>query len=192
MEPQRFDHFVRMLGRATVRRRLLAGMAMSPFAGLVAADLLVDAEAKKKHKKKRRKKRKPETPEPNAFGCLDVGQPCNGDSANCCSGICAGTPPKKGKQDASRCVAHDTGGCQAGRVPGTSCGNTSAQCTTSTGDPSGVCETTTGNAGFCAASGGCFACTRDDQCQALYGSQAACILCDGCLEEAGGTSCAYA
>src|SRR5215211_8922662 len=50
----------------------------------------------------------------NAFGCLNVDKPCRGWNDLCCSGICAGKKPKKGKPDKSRCVAHDTGGCQPG------------------------------------------------------------------------------
>jgi hypothetical protein len=36
MESHRFDHLARSLARPTVRRPLLAGFALSPFAGFIA------------------------------------------------------------------------------------------------------------------------------------------------------------
>ncbi len=37
-------------------------------------------------------------PRRNAFGCVDVGTPCRGKDRSCCSGICSGPKPKKGRQ----------------------------------------------------------------------------------------------
>jgi hypothetical protein len=188
MDAKHFDDVARQFAHATVHRRLLAGLAMSPFAGFLAARQAVDVVAKKK----RRKKRKTKKPQPNEYGCLDVGKPCNGDGDMCCSGICEGTKPKKGKKDTSRCVAHDTGGCQAG-VRQQSCSATPVpdiRCTTSTGNPEGYCNTTTGNAAYCVFDADCFPCRKDADCQAFCGPRAACIRCDSC-PETGGTSCAH-
>jgi hypothetical protein len=80
------------------RRHLLRGLAGAGL-GLGVARLPGSAEAKKKGKKKPRKGR------PNAFGCLEVGDPCR-NAAQCCSGIC------KGKKGVRRCRAHDTGTCK--------------------------------------------------------------------------------
>jgi hypothetical protein len=46
------------------------------------------------------------------YGCIEVGQPCRGDSTNCCSGICEGAAPTAEQPDQSRCIAHDTGTCK--------------------------------------------------------------------------------
>lgn len=59
----------------------------------------------------RKRKRKPAF---NAFGCVPVGKPCRGKNGVCCSGVCQGKKPKKGKPDRSRCAAHNTGGGRAG------------------------------------------------------------------------------
>lgn len=151
--------------RPTARRSLLSALA----AGLLAP---AAASAKKK-RRKRRRSRKP--PPPNAFGCLDVGVACRGDSDACCSGICQGNKPKRGKKDASRCVAHNTGGCQLADnscgidVPDVPCG------------ADGLCVRTTGNADFCADVTGpvaCAACRRDADCQGAFGAGAACMLCN--------------
>ena len=51
----------------------------------------------------RPEKKKNKKPKNNAFGCLNVGQACNGKNDKCCSGICDGKKPKKGKKDKSKC-----------------------------------------------------------------------------------------
>ncbi|MGH2617744.1 MAG: hypothetical protein ACRDJC_21155, partial [Thermomicrobiales bacterium] len=86
---------------AWTRRRvgLATGSAIAAL-GLMAAGFPRRVEAKKRKK-----------PRPNEFGCLNVGQTCGGRSERCCSSICQGKKPKKGKKDRSRCVAHNVGGC---------------------------------------------------------------------------------
>ncbi len=120
-----------------------------------------------------------EAAQPNAFGCLAVGARCKG-AGQCCSGVCA---KKKGKK---RCRAHDTGGCPAGFYPE---GNDlpTRSCTSATGDP-GVCGTTTGNAGYCGV-GDCRVCTKDADCRALCGPQAACVQSPVGCSGLTGTAC---
>jgi hypothetical protein len=131
----------------------------------------------------RRRKKKPQF---NEFGCVNVGGKCRGKDSVCCSGICRGKKPKKGKKDKRRCVDHDTGGCAAGEQEAF-CGGTDINCVTTAGE-SGVCNTTTGNAGYCTSFGGCFPCSKDADCRAVCGDQAACTICDSC-DQTGGTSC---
>lgn len=162
--------------RPTRRRSLLSALA---------AGLLFPAAAPAK---KRRKRRRRATPTPNAFGCLDVGVACRGDAGACCSGICLGNKPKRGKKDTSRCVDHNTGGCL---LANDSCGieNPEIPC-----GADGFCMRTTGNAGFCAnlQVGACSACRRDEDCQGAFGPGAACVFCgNGFLcPETGGRGCA--
>jgi hypothetical protein len=110
------------------------------------------------------------------LGCVNVGGKCRGNDANCCSGICDGKKPKKGKKDRSRCQAHDASTCQPGQSPEV-CGDEDVVCTTSGGEK-GMCATTTGNAGYCfnavQLNGSC---TRDTDCQDGVGPSAACIHC---------------
>lgn len=179
MNAPRFDRFARKFGGGTTRRRLLAGLALSSLAGLVAARPAVEVAARKKHKKNKKAKK----PRPNAYGCLDVGKACNGDSTQCCSGICEGSKPKKGKPDKSRCVAHDTGICEVGfNICNAGmihyCEPDSINC---------VCMLTTGHASFCgdlSGSGGfaqCRECSQDTDCQGEFGPGAACaVLADDC------------
>jgi hypothetical protein len=160
MDAARFDSWTR-------RRFGLAagGLAafLIPMAGLDTADA-------KKGKKKLKL---------NEFGCVNVGGKCRGKDSVCCSGICQGKKPKNGKKDKSRCVAHDTGGCEAGVRDG-GCGGTNVSCLTSTGS-TGVCETTTGNAGYCADGFVCHACRTDAECRTLCGTEAAaCVQCPDC------------
>jgi hypothetical protein len=185
MEAQRFDYIARIFSRATARRRLLFGLGLSPFAGLIAARQMGETEAKKK----RRKPKKAPKPVFNEFGCLDVGQPCQGKSALCCSGVCQGKKPKKGKRDKSRCVAHDASTCLAGQRSDSCGGSVDELCTTSTGVANGACNTTTGNAGYCHASTACFACATDAECKPVCGERAACLTCTTCAGT-GGTMCA--
>jgi hypothetical protein len=160
------------------RRRvgLAAGGVMSAVLGALARG---DTAAKK-----RRKRKKPPLVF-NQFGCVDAGNPCRGNDALCCSGICEGKKPKKGRKDRRRCAAHDTGGCPVGHAP---CTTPHTACTTSAG-LTGFCATTTGNAAYCTTGTGgeCFPCTRDADCRQVCGMAAACITCLGC---AGGATCA--
>ncbi|MCA9879354.1 MAG: hypothetical protein KC442_16295 [Thermomicrobiales bacterium] len=166
------------------RRVALAGLAvLLPAWPMLNAS---DAEAsKKKKKRKRRKKRKQnKKPETNDFGCLNVGQACNGNDDKCCSGICDGKKPKKGKKDTSRCVAHNVGSCQdafdvCNGVP-VMCGRAAA------------CFKTTGNAPFCAGGNSeCRPCQRDSDCVTQgFGAGAACVVCNSeCALLSGGAVC---
>jgi hypothetical protein len=171
MNAPRFDRWTRSLTGTASRRSLLGfgsaalGLAATQAPGITAA------------KKKKRKK-----PSLNAFGCLNVGQACRGDSDSCCSGICQGKKPKRGKKDKSRCIAHNVGTCQAAQdacqVTPVACGSNAA------------CFQTTGQASFCAdaLNGACANCREDRDCQAVYGADAACIVCASCPETSG-TAC---
>jgi hypothetical protein len=167
MDTAYFDHLTRSLGTATSRRAILLRLVAAALSLATVSRFLDQATAKKK---KRRKL------ERNAFGCVNVGGKCRGKDANCCSGICQGKKPRKGKKDKSHCVAHDTGtGCQAGQR-NQNCGGSDVLCTTSTGH-SGICETTTGNAPYCMSSLACVPCAKDVDCQPHCGPQAACVPC---------------
>jgi hypothetical protein len=158
MDSSRFD--------AWTRRRF--GLAAGGFAAaLLGVTLGIDTDAKKKKRKKAKK------PQLNAFGCLDVSQACGGSSSKCCSGICQGKKPKKGKKDTSRCVAHNALDCQTGAD---SCAGGTVPCGTA-----GACAITTGAASFCSATGdgACVVCQTDADCVASRGPGAACIVCPG-------------
>jgi len=175
------------------RRGLLAGLTN----GLLAALPLVlgsdDAAAKnkKKGKKKKNKTLSPPPPPPpalNAFGCLDVGQPCQGDSTLCCSGICDGSAPAPGQPDTSVCVAHNAGICFA---DSDTC-SVGARVPCNPGNPNCTCLLTTGNAGFCAdlthIDESCRLCSADSDCQAEFGAGAACVVLGGaCTPVCGAT-----
>jgi hypothetical protein len=151
--------------------------------------------AKKKRKKRSKNKKKNKTPQLppspppfNEFGCLDVGQPCQGDSTLCCSGICdPGT---------STCVAHDSGVCFAD----------TDSCTVGQGVRCSVnnehcgCTLTTGNAGFCTDLSNfdpdvkCRFCSTDTDCQEEFGAGAACVVlrgavCSAACAATGRTAC---
>lgn len=149
--------------------RALAGVGVS--LGLVGQ---VDPSAAK-----RKKKRKKIQIRRNAFGCVDVGARCE-NAEQCCSGVCLG---KKGKKS---CLAHHESTCLSGQS-GDFCGGATVSCPVSN-TTNGVCLTTTGNAGFCAASAHCFACTKDADCTGLCGDNAACVQCQGC-PDTGGVTC---
>ena len=124
------------------------------------------------------------------FGCLNVGQACNGDDSKCCSGRCEGRPGRRGRRrngrrrdrtDRSRCVAHNEDICTAGQDTcatglAVACGFRNR----------GACFQTTGNAGFCGRIEGasppsfrCEVCSKDDDCVALgYGNESACVVCE--------------
>ncbi|MGH2616580.1 MAG: hypothetical protein ACRDJC_15170 [Thermomicrobiales bacterium] len=175
MDASRFNRFTRARTAVPSRRVVLQGLVATVL-GLAPA---VPPSAV--HPKKRKKKLKR-----NAFGCVDVGGKCRGKDSVCCSGICQGKKPKQGEKDRSRCVAHDTGGCQAGQTD-TFCGPSgqNVDCTSSAGRD-GVCVRTTGNAGYCLFARGCMACTKDADCQPACGPHAACVVCAGCAQ---GTAC---
>jgi hypothetical protein len=135
-----------------------------PASSVMPLDVIGQAaDAKRRHRTHKKKLQR------NAFGCVDVGKACRGDDTNCCSGICDGNKPKKGKKDRSRCVAHNTGGCQ----PDQDFCLTAQPCGTG-----GFCTRTTGAAGFCLmpATGVCADCTKDTDCEAVLGPGAACVV----------------
>lgn len=78
------DRVARLMAHATARRRLVAALAMSPFADLASPAPLNEVVARKRHKQRRPKKAKS-----NAYGCVRVGKPCK-NANQCCSGICEG------------------------------------------------------------------------------------------------------
>jgi hypothetical protein len=195
MNAIRFDAVIRSLSEGISRRGALGGFAAALGLAMARRSESGIAKNKRRKNKNRRKKRKKnknrqntQQPQLNEFGCIDVGQQCFGRSDLCCSGICAGTPPKKGKPDDRRCAVHDTGGCQVGqRQP--DCGGVASIPCVSTSGEKGVCQTTTGNAGFCAVGGGCFTCSKDADCQAVCGPAAACIRCQGFCIDGADTLC---
>ncbi|MGH2615622.1 MAG: hypothetical protein ACRDJC_10315 [Thermomicrobiales bacterium] len=104
MDASRFDRFTRALITSPARRDILQGFVAAAL-GLASIPLVGTVRAKKRKKKLIL----------NEFGCVDVGGKCRGRADVCCSGICQGKRPKKGKRDKRRCVAHDTDGCQVGQ-----------------------------------------------------------------------------
>jgi hypothetical protein len=181
MDSSAFDRLTRSLTASPSRRaavHLLAGLLVTgPWRG-------VDDAPGALAKRKKRKKKKKQKLVFNAFGCVDVGQACRGNSANCCSGICQGTAPKKGKKDTSRCLAHNEGVCQDGDD---FCQGTTVNC----GSP-GVCVRTTGNGSFCGKGATCTVCSKDTDCdEAEFGPGVACIVCVNCdgVNGSSGTAC---
>ena len=166
MDADHFDSLARFLTSAGSRRRALA--ALGSLATLGA--LPVSARKGKKAKK----------PQKNAFGCVDVGKPCAGKNGTCCSGLCQGTKPKKGKKDRSTCVAHNSGIC----TPETDSCTTGVGLACNPGNPQCFCTLTTGNAGFCGDFTAevetlCRVCRKDTDCQAELGPGAACLVLGG-------------
>jgi hypothetical protein len=175
MDGTHFDRLTRSLADRPSRRGLLRGLAAALALATVRNLGLV--EARNKHKTKGAKGLRR-----NAFGCVATGKACRGNDANCCSGICQGKKPKKGKEDTSKCVAHNVLECQAGQD---SCPGEPIPC-----GAAGACTITTGKASFCSAAGDgdCVACRTDADCEASRGPGAACIVCPGnCPETA--TAC---
>jgi hypothetical protein len=164
VDATRFDNLARALDRQTPRRTAL-GVFGGGLAGLLTRLGLDEAAAKKRKRKKKLKK--------NEFGCVNVGGKCRGKDAHCCSGICQGKKPKKGKKDTSKCLAHNVLDCEAGAD--TCLENKVIPCGTS-----GRCYQTTGQASFCGGVGAnCFGCTKDVECEASKGPGAACVVCPG-------------
>jgi hypothetical protein len=176
MNAIRFDTLSRSLMAGSSRRTVLGGWAAT--LGVLVLSRSEPVTAKKSKRKKRLRF--------NQFGCVDVGGTCRGNSDNCCSGICEGKRPKKGKKDKSRCVGHDATSCGIGDTLAF-CGGTDVGCTTSSGDM-GDCATTTGNAPFCQGDGACLPCTKDADCIAQCGLKAACVVCPTSVCLTGGIS----
>jgi hypothetical protein len=179
VDQHHFAVLTRSLTNLPTRRDLLRGLASAGI-GLQALRLSDAVEAKKRKKRKKNNKKKKSRPVVNQYGCLDVGQPCGGNSALCCSGICEGTAPKKGKQDTSRCVAHNTSIC----TPTLNICTTGTEGVCNQSNLNCHCTVTTGNAGFCGdyslgALNLCRVCSRDTDCQAEFGAGAACVVFEG-------------
>jgi hypothetical protein len=165
MGATRFDDLLRSLINRASRREVLAGVAGAAF-GLEATRLDLVAKTKKRKKLKL-----------NQFGCVNVGDPCRGKDSNCCSGICDGGKPRRGKKDRSRCVGHNVGictrgqdACAQGPAQATQCGLTGSTC---------FCRRTTGGAGFCSrpVADLCHDCRTDDDCEELgFPSGSACVV----------------
>jgi hypothetical protein len=179
MDGNQFDTLTKLVGRRASRRGALSGLTASLLGAITAWTLSVD--------------------EPEAaaqvsgedFGCLNVGQRCNGRASKCCSGRCVGRPAQRGrrrkngkrgrnKPDRSTCRAHDEGGCTSAQD---TCASRSVVACGSRGR--GACFQTTGNAPFCGRStfGSapdfvCLQCARDEECvNAGFGAGAACVVC---------------
>lgn len=165
MEGAAFDIVSRRLARS---RHTLVG------AGLMTVGAMVGIPISGPPERVASKKRKQAPLVRNAFGCVDVGGKCRGSNENCCSGVCQGSKPRKGKQDRSVCLAHDTGACL---LADDSCAENAASTPCQRG---GICVRTTGNAPFCGLEGrsSCQVCTRDSDCRALLGGGSACTICD--------------
>jgi hypothetical protein len=186
-----FDGFTHSLTGEPPRRGVLRGLGGAVLMLFTGRDSL-STRAKQGKKHKNKKKRQP--PPFNAFGCLDVEQPCRGNSDLCCSGICEGPKPKKGQKDTSRCVAHNAGFCSAASD---SCRQGSdVRCSGS--NPECACTLTTGNAGFCldfttSVDSLCRFCNKDTDCQAEFGPGSACLVlggkCTTFCAATGGTAC---
>jgi hypothetical protein len=177
LDVPQFDGLTRAIASESSRRRVLLGLAGGIIG--IGPDWQAGSVEAKKGKKKRR-------PPFNEFGCLNVGVRCR-NGGQCCSGLCSGKKPKKGKKRKKRCQGHDATNCPGGQIEA-SCGGINQPCATTAGTP-GVCNTTTGNAAFCGAGGDCFPCHRDADCVDSCGAGAACILCSGKCDEVGGTAC---
>lgn len=189
MDQQGFRALTRTVIEAPSRRDVLRGLTgVGLGLGMLHAPAAGDAK-----KKRKRKKRNPKVT-PNQYGCIDVGQPCRGDSNNCCSGICEGVAPRKGKPDRSRCVAHNTSIC----TPALNICTSGSESICNGSNVNTHCTLTTGNAGFCAdftkgAVTHCRVCTRDTDCQAEFGADVACVvfagICESYCPGTGGTAC---
>jgi hypothetical protein len=165
MHPVRFDTLVRTFDLDTSRRAALGTLGGGLASVLIRCGRDNPAAGRRRTKK----------PKHNAFGCVNVGKACNGKNGLCCSGLCQGKKPGKGKKDKSTCVAHNVLGCQPAQDGcleiGSSCGS------------SGICYRTTGQASFCGVdgAGACVDCGKDADCERLgFGSGAACVTCTSC------------
>jgi hypothetical protein len=161
MDAAQFDRFT-----ASLPRRSALGGVFALALGVSAA------EAKKKKAK------------PNQFGCLNVGQPCRGKASQCCSGICEGKKPKKGKKDKRKCAGHNEGGCSPERNVCTAADPALAGCNAN--NEVAVCFATTGSGVFCGSlvafseATNCQVCARDSDCTAGgFPPGSACVLLSG-------------
>jgi hypothetical protein len=162
MDTNRFTELASLLRTAPSRREVLRGF--------IAAGLGLSVLRRPEALDARKGKKRPKKQKNNAFGCLNVGQPCRGKDDKCCSGICQGRKPRKGKKDTSKCAAHGAGTCDqealgicTGAVPALATCNNRSNC---------ACFQTTGASRYCAELFGpglsqCAACLRDADCVAM-------------------------
>src|SRR4051812_948063 len=151
MDHNRLDLLTQSVA-ASSRRGVVHALARGGLAAIIGWPLRVSVDAKtnhhKKHKKKSQNKNLQRQPLPppalNAFGCVDIGQACRGDSTLCCSGVCQGGPPQAGQPDTSFCIGHNAGIC------GPDSDACLAEVSCNPSNPSCRCALTTGSAGFCA------------------------------------------
>jgi hypothetical protein len=162
----RFETLTRAIASGSSRRTVL-GLALG---GLLTAIAMPDADGERRNRRRKNKNKKPAF---NEFGCVNVGGKCRGNDGLCCSGICLGKKPKKGKRDKSRCAAHNVGSCQAEQD---SCAASQVSC-----GVDAFCFRTTGKASFCGGpGGGCVDCKTDKDCEAFFAPGSACVVCDSC------------
>jgi hypothetical protein len=190
MDDRQFDAIALGYGADRSRRtaiKIVGSGAITALLGRLGLDTgrkigAAAAEVGGNRKKKRQNSKKSQL-KLNAFRCVDVGGKCRGNSANCCSGICEGKKPKKGKKDRSRCIAHNAGVCQAEQ-------NQCVDDLTANCGGAGRCFRTTGNASFCGneGEGVCTVCARDADCEAAFGLGAACVVCSTCEIKAGSST----
>ena len=173
MDVTHFDRLTRLVRNGTSRRGLLRALAAS--AGLGAIGFRDGREAVAKPKKQKLKR--------NGYGCVNVGGACRGRDSACCSGICQGKKPKKGKKDRSVCVAHHEDICTAAHRACT--GDPRPNCNPD--HPQATCFRTTGQAGFCGLDviPACIPCRKDTDCHEPLGEGSACVVCSACPEGKG-------
>lgn len=150
MDGSEFDEVTRAISRS---RRSVMAMSLVIATGWLGA---AAADAKKKHRHKKHKKRKPKAT-PNAYGCLEVGDPCSSEE-QCCSGICEG----------KSCRAHGTETCDQ-TMPG-ACTNPNPELSACGGSQSCFCVQTTAGSNFCGElyyANKCADCQKDADCEAL-------------------------
>jgi hypothetical protein len=171
MNRDAFDTLARSFAVSSSRRDAMHGFVTALGIRWTATFFPGSVAAKNKKRKK---------PKKNEFGCLNVGQQCSGKDSKCCSGICQGKKPKKGKKDKSTCIDHNAGACSLERNF-CDAGQISANC-----GSNGICAKTTGNASFCLSSEGisqelnCRVCSTDRDCEAQgFPLGSACVIFTG-------------
>lgn len=185
MEANRFDAITRLLDHPATSRRALCGLSLSPLAWLVTTLPGNNAEAR------RNRKHKLKNPKPNAFGCLEVGNPCR-TAKQCCSGVCKG---KKGKRT---CRAHGVGTCTQDQLDWCAVESLAEEhlALASCNGRQGLCIHTTTASNACVNFHVCADCKRDADCEAM-GAPAGSVCapfsgsraCAGFCEETGGMAC---
>jgi hypothetical protein len=178
VDQNHFERLTKALIAIPSRRDVLRGLSGLGLAlGVARLPVVVDAKKRKHKKKKKDKKAKP-----NAFGCLEVGDPCK-SADQCCSGICEGK--KCRSHDTGTCNQEAPGVCEEGNPPKAHCNGSICWCLR-----------TTAGSNFCGNTGGpsaCADCQKDADCEALgFPSGSACVPysegnCSYCGE--GGMAC---